>query len=152
MSKYISISAFTLAEFSVALTILTLVSGLMLSSLFFINKWSANYQSITNKYEDMFDCATVLKTDYFLSDKISLGNNKLGIINAKNDTINYYFSNDFITRQVNRMHADTINIPNIITFNLNNNEPESFSVNLILNRDTLKVVCETSNKMMSLYN
>jgi hypothetical protein len=154
MNRYIRINAFTLAEFSVALTILTLISGLMLSSLFFINKWSYNYQSISNKYEDLFECATVFKTDFYLSDRIGIGSNKVAFVNIHNDTIKYHSAGHFLVRQVNMMHFDTTNITNNIVFNLNNNIkiPDSFTFTFIVNTDTLNVYCEIPNKAVLFYN
>jgi len=94
------IKGFTLAEFSVSMTIGTIIIGLLLFSFYFLNKWNYNYYHGLGVNEEIFEFVTTLRQDIFLSKKVSFDKDRLTIIKEKLE-VDYEFKEDMIIRKDN---------------------------------------------------
>jgi|GEM_PF-3388301 len=135
MSSLKKIKATTIAEFAVAMTITSIISGLLVASLFFMNKWTHNYKTLSAKYDDFYEDATILKVDMYLSREIKTIENKIKIVSLSNDTITYHFNCNQLIRQFGRSIFDTTDVLN--QFEINNINDDHFNIKLITNDDTL---------------
>jgi type II secretory pathway pseudopilin PulG len=109
MKKASKIHAFTLMEFAIAMLISTLIVGMLLYALFYLNKGNSDYVKQLSQYETGFDLITRIHFDMFRCRKASFENEVLMLDNAFAGSIEYQFEDNIIIRSMDHV-VDTFSI------------------------------------------